>query len=328
MDRTPCSAIASGKDQKRTRVWAAALLLLAGCTPRDAAPPAASEPPLRVKTAVVQPAPPNARLRLSGIVRARQEIPLAFQVAGRIVERRADAGLMVSQGEALFVLDEREFRAELRGAEARLRAAEIEAADARTERERVRGLLADRAVSQQDFDRADTLARAAEGRLIAARSAVELAQHAFEYTRLTAPRLGLLLEVTGEVGQFVGPGQVVAVLAAEGDREIEVALPSSVAAQPPAAGRVWLDPRANRSASPCAKWWAPRIPSVAPGGRVIVCPVAWGCRWEQWRKSSWKGGLPRPTCAGSNWGRWTSAVSARRSESTTRARPNRTRWRW
>ncbi len=262
MDRTPCSAIASGKDQKRTRVWAAALLLLAGCTPRDAAPPAASEPPLRVKTAVVQPAPPNARLRLSGIVRARQEIPLAFQVAGRIVERRADAGLMVSQGEALFVLDEREFRAELRGAEARLRAAEIEAADARTERERVRGLLADRAVSQQDFDRADTLARAAEGRLIAARSAVELAQHAFEYTRLTAPRLGLLLEVTGEVGQFVGPGQVVAVLAAEGDREIEVALPSSVAAQPPAAGRVCEPVRVTvrevvGAANPVSRtWWA------------------------------------------------------------------------
>ena len=219
----------------------AALLALAGCSPRGAAPSETSEAPLRVKTAMVQPAAPNALLRLSGVVRAKNEIPLAFQVAGRIEKRHADAGQMVSQDQELFVLDERDFRTQSRSAEAQLRAAEIEVANSQTERERVRGLLASRAVSQQDFDRADTIARASEARLIAARSAVELAQSALEYARLHAPQAGILLEVSGEAGQFVGPGQIVAVMAAEGEREIEVALPSSAAAQPPAAGRAWLE---------------------------------------------------------------------------------------
>ncbi|HNR00395.1 MAG TPA: biotin/lipoyl-binding protein, partial [Trueperaceae bacterium] len=61
---------------------------------------------------------------LSGIVRARIEAPLAFQVGGRIIARRVDAGQAVSAGQVLFELDPADLEQAVRAAEADAAAAE------------------------------------------------------------------------------------------------------------------------------------------------------------------------------------------------------------
>ncbi|HQR54492.1 MAG TPA: biotin/lipoyl-binding protein [Burkholderiaceae bacterium] len=57
-------------------------------------------------------------------MRARVEAPLAFQVGGRIVARRADAGQAVGAGQVLFELDPSDLDQAVRAAEADVAAAD------------------------------------------------------------------------------------------------------------------------------------------------------------------------------------------------------------
>lgn len=212
---------------------------MTGCHKPDPPAEAAALQPLRVRLAVAEKGD-GERLVLSGEVRARVETPLAFQVPGRIVERRVQAGQSVKQGDLLLQLDEADFREQVRAAEAQLRAAEAEAANAEAERERLAGLIEKRIVTRLDFDRVETLVQATRQRVVAARAGLALAENNLRYTRLTAPADGLLLEVNGEAGQVVGAGQPVARLAQAGPREVEVALPQSLARTPPTQGSVLL----------------------------------------------------------------------------------------
>jgi hypothetical protein len=65
---------------------------------------------------VAQPTPvQGSALGASGTVRARVEAPLAFQVGGRIVARRVDAGQSVRAGQTLMSLDPRDLDQAVRG---------------------------------------------------------------------------------------------------------------------------------------------------------------------------------------------------------------------
>ncbi len=173
---------------------------------------------------------------------------MAFQVPGRIAERLVDAGEDVAAGALLLRLDETDFELRRQTAEAGLLAAEAQARNAAAERARLARLAADNNLAQLDFDRVETRMEASREAVRAAKAALELAESNLAYTRLTAPAAGRLIEVSGQVGQVVQFGQPVAFLAAAGPREIEVALPQSLAAAPPRAGWVLLDPTLGRTA--------------------------------------------------------------------------------
>lgn len=57
----------------------------------------------------------------------RREIPLAFQVPGRITSRHVDTGMTVRAGDVLLELDRKDFDDQLSAAVAQLRAVEAEA---------------------------------------------------------------------------------------------------------------------------------------------------------------------------------------------------------
>jgi RND family efflux transporter MFP subunit len=162
-------------------------------------------------------------------VRARIEAPLAFQVGGRITSRRADAGQSVRAGQILMVLDPRDLDQALYAAEAEQAAAAATLLTAEADLRRARELAAQGYVSAQAVDRAELQRREAHSRQEAAAARVSQARHAREYAELKAPADGVLIDVTGEPGQVVSPGQTVATLA-HGAREIEVFLPDGVTA--------------------------------------------------------------------------------------------------
>lgn len=210
-----------------------ALVALVACESSDQAETGAE--PRWVKAVAVRPADIR-NARLSGTVRARYETPIAFQVGGRIAERRADAGRRVAAGEVLFELDPRDFRHQLAVARADLDAAEAELATAEAETRRNRDLLAREFISEQVFERVQLAERSARERVEAARARLAQAGNALDYTRLEAPRAGVLIEVSGEPGQVVAAGSPVAVLAEDGPLEVEVFLPERLGV--PQAGRV------------------------------------------------------------------------------------------
>ncbi len=202
---------------------------LSGCSKTEESPLAAAAPPWVRTVAVRSDSPPQ--LGLTGRVRARFETPVAFQVDGRIAVRHVDAGQTVEAGQVLFELDPKDFHESLNAAAAAHAAAVAEVKTAQDELERHRDLLKKGFIGQQAYDRAVLAERTARARLTAAEADLERARNGLGYAVLRTDRAGVLVEVQGEAGQVVETGQTLALLAVEGMREIEVALPDGAAPQ-------------------------------------------------------------------------------------------------
>jgi RND family efflux transporter MFP subunit len=134
-----------------------------------------------------------------GKVEASKKVELAFQVSGVIVKLPVKEGKRVARGDLIAQLREDDFRARLkerqgeldraravlkslkrgerpeekRRREAKLRAAEAKLSNARTEYQRDRRLLANRAVSREEADRSKTAFRVAQQEFAAAREVSE-----------------------------------------------------------------------------------------------------------------------------------------------------------
>lgn len=188
----------------------AGLLLAAACS--KPAPPA--EPPRPVLSMLVGAADSDAAANTySGELRSRYETPLAFRVAGKIIERRVDAGATVKAGEVLARLDPADTAASATAAAAQLALAE---ADAR----RYRDLRAQNFVSQAALDARETALKSAQAQ-------AELARNQNAYTTLVADSAGVVAAVAAEVGQVVAAGQTVFRVSRPGSMEVAIAVPES-----------------------------------------------------------------------------------------------------
>ena len=208
----------------RTAVLAAALLT-AACG-RD---PAAPETPRPV---LVDPAPAGAAaaavaVALPGEIRAREESPLSFRVGGQLVRRHVDAGAAVRRGQVLAELDPGDLRLQAQSAQAQYGAAEAELVRARAEQARYAELAREQLVRASALEAQTTALRAAEGQARAARAQLDVARNQSGYTELRAPEDGVIASREAEAGQVVGAGQTVYVLAADGAREVAIALPEA-----------------------------------------------------------------------------------------------------
>lgn len=180
-----------------------------------------------------------AMLGLSGVVRAQTESPLSFQVAGRITARRVDAGQRVRAGDVLFELDKRDFEQGVLAARSSLAAADLALNAAQADLDRHNQLLAKNFISPQAMERVELTLREARTRREVAMTHVRQAGNTLGYGQLRAPAAGVLVDVSGEVGQVVAAGLPIALLAQAGAREVEVHFPERVS--PPPAGVVVLD---------------------------------------------------------------------------------------
>jgi RND family efflux transporter MFP subunit len=235
-----------------------------------------------VQTATVESAG-AARVGLSGTVRARFETPLSFQVGGRILERRVDAGQHVESGEVIIRLDPRDLEQAVQVARADLDTAIAELATAEAETRRSRDLLEREFISDQAFERVDLAEKAGRERVDAARARLEQASNALEYGSLSVDRSGTLVDVIAEPGQVVPAGQTVAVIADDGPMEVEVFLPETLGVPERASleisgsGPIPLDLReVAGAADPETRTWAARyrladaVPTLRLGSVVRV----------------------------------------------------------
>ncbi len=190
-----------------------------------------------VKTFAIQQQAELERV-LSGRVRARHEIPVAFRLNGLIEQRLVDAGQRVKKGALLFKLDSSDLSKELDARKAEASAAKSAIAVAEADVVRGVDLLKRKFISQQALDRFKLVKKEAQERLNAAKARVQQARNALGYAQLVAEADGLLTEVTGERGQVVAAGQTVAVLAKEGEIEVELFFPEEMS--PPSEGLVEL----------------------------------------------------------------------------------------
>jgi RND family efflux transporter MFP subunit len=214
------------------------ITLLAGCgAEQDSVDKTA--PNVKVRIAHLENAQ-SQHWTLSGTVQSRHDATLSFLISGQISERLAQAGQQVEAGDVLLRLDPRDIRQQLAAAQANVAAARAQAENAEANRDRLESLSQQGMVPAQAFEDARAQARAARQSTKAAEAALAQARSANEYGELKAPADGVLLEVSGEVGQVVTAGIAVATLAYDGRRDIEVFVPERRRADLPERARVEL----------------------------------------------------------------------------------------
>lgn len=201
-----------------------ALFFLYGCgAESDNAKPGLSSA-LKVRTAVIESAD-HQTWTLSGTVQPRNEAELGFRLAGQINQRLVQTGEHVEAGDVLLRLDPADIRQQLSAAQADMELARVQANNAEANRKRLDTLRARDLIPEQTYEDARTAAKATSESVKAAQAQLAQASSASGYLELKAPASGILLNVSGEVGQVVSAGMPVAVLAYDGPRDVEVYVP-------------------------------------------------------------------------------------------------------
>jgi len=176
--------------------------------------------------------------RVSGVVRADNQVAIRPEIAAPIVGVFVRSGEAVERGQPLVQLDDVALREQLRQAEASLRLAEAAALGARArvaELEarvrRTRALAAEELVSDQQLetdeaqlDAAEASAAEAAARVEQARATVDERRSALGKTLVRAPVAGRVGRRNAEVGMLADPGSVLFLLGDLGELIVEVPL--------------------------------------------------------------------------------------------------------
>jgi membrane fusion protein (multidrug efflux system) len=151
-------------------------------------PPA--PPPIEVRVVTVQKETLPNIVEVPGRLQAVRAAEVRARVDGIVQRRTYEEGSDVPEGKELFIIDPRAMQARLSGAEASLHRAEATAANAAQDVERYKGLVAEEAISKQEFDAAVARQRMAEADVEQMKAEVEAARLNLAYTRVTAPIAG------------------------------------------------------------------------------------------------------------------------------------------
>lgn len=192
-------------------------------------------PTFVLPVAEVQPAEVPQRF-FAATVRARYEAAVAFEASGRLLTRAKEAGSVVKRGEVLAQLDTIDLQAALDAAQAQAEQAKAQWVLAESERRRTEALFARGFVGAQQLDRAKAGEEAAKKAWEAASAQVTSRRLMVAHATLKAPQDGVVLTWLAEPGQVVAPGQPVVHMALGAERELEVALPESLAHDAPKEG--------------------------------------------------------------------------------------------
>jgi membrane fusion protein (multidrug efflux system) len=164
------------------------VLLATGCERQRQAPPPAATP--EVATITVQPQSVVLTTELPGRTSAYRVADIRPQVNGLIQKRLFTEGANVKAGATLYQIDPAPFQAALESAQAALGRAEANLPAIQQRTERYQELLAEKAVSQQDYDDAAASLKQAQADAQYWKAAVETARINLAYTRITAPISG------------------------------------------------------------------------------------------------------------------------------------------
>jgi RND family efflux transporter MFP subunit len=203
-----------------------AVIVIAGgaLLARDKQLPANTTSPRLVKAYTVLSAGDDS-MEYTGVIHARTESDLAFRVSGKIIEKLVKAGDHVKRGQALMQLDPTDLRLAANAARAAVEAARAQNKRALADELRQRELVAIKAVSVQEYEQAKSAADATTAQLNSAVAYSMQLENQAGYAVLKADADGVIMEIPADVGQVVGPGNVVVSLAHDGAREAVVNLP-------------------------------------------------------------------------------------------------------
>ncbi len=179
--------------------------LLSSCKSKVSGPPPAG--PAEVAIVTVQPERTVLTTELPGRTSAYLVAEIRPQVNGLIQSRLFREGANVKAGERLYQIDPAPYQAALNQAKAAVTTAEADLVTAeaslpaiRSRVERLKGLVAIHAVSQQDYDDTSAALRQGEANLAARKASVEINRAALESARINLSYTPINAPISGRIG--------------------------------------------------------------------------------------------------------------------------------
>ena len=166
-------------------------LILTGCGEKKTGGP----PPMpEVAVVTIQTKPVVTTTELTGRTSANLVAEVRPQVGGIIQKRLFTEGSNVEAGQALFQIDPALYQVALDNAKAALARSEAQLSTIQLRADRFKDLLAEKAVSQQDYDDAAAALKQVQADIQYGKATVETARINLKYTTITAP-------ISGRIGR-------------------------------------------------------------------------------------------------------------------------------
>jgi membrane fusion protein (multidrug efflux system) len=186
--------------------------LLAACGQKTEAPAGAAGgggamPPPEVSVITVQPGTVARTVEVPGRLRAVRTAEVRARVEGILEKRLYTEGSEVKAGQALFRIDPRTLQANALSARAALAQAKAQALVAEQTLERKKTLIAENAVSKQDYDLAIASQAQAAAAVEAAKAALARTEIDLSYASVTAPIAGRIGRALVTEGALVSKGE-------------------------------------------------------------------------------------------------------------------------
>jgi RND family efflux transporter MFP subunit len=216
-----------------------ALLALGACKEK-AEPPPVVRP---VRSVVVERRAVGDPKVVSGHLRARHEVNLAFRVAGRIIERRVGVGDTVQAGQTVALLDAEVERNARNSSQADVAAARAVVDQAEAYEHRENELLKSKVISPNEYEVALRQLKTARAQLDAATARLKTAEEQLSYTELKSEAAGIITQKGAEVGEVVPAGKMVLQVALQSGRDGVFNVPAQAIRDGlaiGAEGEVWL----------------------------------------------------------------------------------------
>ena len=198
----------------KRQILAAALIAatVAGCN--KTSPPLAEARPVR--TIIIEHGAEGEIVSLTGHIRPKDQVSLAFRLDGRMIERPVHVGDVLKPGQVVARLDPQIQDNALRSAEANLASLEATMTQARLTFGRQQQLIKDGWTTRANFDEVQQKLLSAEAEVDSAQAQVRTAREQQSYTVLSADSPGAVTATGAEPGEVVHAGQTIVQLARQG----------------------------------------------------------------------------------------------------------------
>ncbi len=211
---------------KRSVPILAFAVLLAACGQGNQQPGKAGAMP-QVSVVTIEPQKLTLTTQLPGRTAPMRIAEIRPQVNGLILKRLFTEGSLVKAGQELYQIDSSQYQAVLATAQAGLARSEASLLAIKAKAERVKELVADKAVSQQDYDDSVATQKQAEADIASWKAQVDAARINVGYTKVTAPISGRIGKSSVTDGAIVTAYQQIALASIQQLDPIYVDVPQS-----------------------------------------------------------------------------------------------------
>jgi membrane fusion protein, multidrug efflux system len=176
-----------------------------GCEKHEPARSEREQPPVEVTVVTVSPRDVPVTYEFIAQVQSSRQVNIQARVSGFLDKRVYTEGSVVKEGQTLFQMDQKPFKAQLDQAKAALAKHEAALEVARLNLARVKPLTAANALSQKDLDDAIGQFQSSSAAVEQAKASVEQAQLNLSYTVITSPVTGISSYAQQADGTYLHP---------------------------------------------------------------------------------------------------------------------------